>query len=79
MTKPKHAGGRPRLYRRDMCDRLIEAMDDSPTTASDYTSQPQLIQTQGNPLSLRSHHLFPYKSDDGQLPSLLWKPPYVSI
>ena len=26
MTKPKHAGGRPTLYRREMCDRLVEAM-----------------------------------------------------
>ena len=26
MTKPRHAGGRPTLYRREMCDRLIEAM-----------------------------------------------------
>ena len=26
MAKPKHAGGRPTLYRREMCDRLIEAM-----------------------------------------------------
>ena len=26
MTKLKHAGGRPTLYRREMCDRLIEAM-----------------------------------------------------
>jgi hypothetical protein len=26
MTKLKHPGGRPTLYRREMCDRLIEAM-----------------------------------------------------
>ena len=26
MTKLKHAGGRPTLYRREMCDRLVEAM-----------------------------------------------------
>jgi hypothetical protein len=26
MTKPKHAGGRPKLYRREMCDLLVEAM-----------------------------------------------------
>jgi hypothetical protein len=26
MTRPKHAGGRPTLYRREMCDRLVEAM-----------------------------------------------------
>jgi hypothetical protein len=26
MTKPKHPGGRPTLYRREMCDRLVEAM-----------------------------------------------------
>ena len=26
MTKPKHAGGRPTLYRREMGDRLVEAM-----------------------------------------------------
>ena len=26
MTKPKHAGGRPTLYRREMCDRLVNAM-----------------------------------------------------
>jgi hypothetical protein len=26
MTKFKHAGGRPTLYRREMCDRLVEAM-----------------------------------------------------
>ena len=26
MTKPKHAGGRPTLYRRELCDRLVEAM-----------------------------------------------------
>jgi hypothetical protein len=26
MTKSKHAGGRPTLYRREMCDRLVEAM-----------------------------------------------------
>jgi transposase-like protein len=26
MTKAKHAGGRPTLYRREMCDRLVEAM-----------------------------------------------------
>jgi hypothetical protein len=26
VTKPKHAGGRPTLYRREMCDRLVEAM-----------------------------------------------------
>jgi hypothetical protein len=26
MTKPKHAGGRPTLYRREMCDRLVDAM-----------------------------------------------------
>jgi hypothetical protein len=26
MTKPKHAGGRPKLYRREMCDRRVEAM-----------------------------------------------------
>jgi phage terminase small subunit len=26
MTKPKHAGGRPTLYRREMCDRLVGAM-----------------------------------------------------
>jgi phage terminase small subunit len=26
MTKVKHAGGRPTLYRREMCDRLVEAM-----------------------------------------------------
>jgi hypothetical protein len=26
MTKPKHAGGRPTLYRREMCDRLANAM-----------------------------------------------------
>jgi hypothetical protein len=26
MTKPKHAGGRPTLYHREMCDRLVEAM-----------------------------------------------------
>jgi hypothetical protein len=26
MKKPKHAGGRPTLYRREMCERLVEAM-----------------------------------------------------
>jgi hypothetical protein len=26
MTKRKHAGGRPTLYRREMCDRLVDAM-----------------------------------------------------
>jgi hypothetical protein len=26
MTKAKHPGGRPTLYRREMCDRLVEAM-----------------------------------------------------
>jgi hypothetical protein len=26
MTKLKHPGGRPTLYRREMCDRLVEAM-----------------------------------------------------
>jgi hypothetical protein len=26
MTKPKHAGGRPTLYRHEMCDRLVDAM-----------------------------------------------------
>jgi hypothetical protein len=26
MTNSKHPGGRPTLYRREMCDRLIEAM-----------------------------------------------------
>ena len=26
MTKFKHAGGRPTLYRHEMCDRLVEAM-----------------------------------------------------
>jgi hypothetical protein len=26
MTKAKHAGGRPKLYRREMCARLVEAM-----------------------------------------------------
>jgi hypothetical protein len=26
MTKPKHAGGRPKLYRREMCGLLVEAM-----------------------------------------------------
>ena len=26
MTKAKHAGGRPTLYRLEMCDRLVEAM-----------------------------------------------------
>jgi hypothetical protein len=26
MTKLKHPGGRPTLYRREVCDRLIEAM-----------------------------------------------------
>jgi hypothetical protein len=26
VTKPNHAGGRPTLYRREMCDRLVEAM-----------------------------------------------------
>jgi hypothetical protein len=26
MTKPKHPGGRPTLYRREMCDRLVNAM-----------------------------------------------------
>jgi phage terminase small subunit len=26
MTKPKHAGGRPTHYRREMCDRLVDAM-----------------------------------------------------
>jgi hypothetical protein len=26
MAKLKHAGGRPTLYRREMCDRLVEAM-----------------------------------------------------
>ena len=26
MTKRKHAGGRPTLYRREMCHRLVEAM-----------------------------------------------------
>jgi hypothetical protein len=26
MTMAKHAGGRPTLYRREMCDRLVEAM-----------------------------------------------------
>ena len=31
MTKPKHAGGRPTLYRREMCDRLVEAMADGLT------------------------------------------------
>jgi hypothetical protein len=26
MAKLKHAGGRPTLYRREMCDRLVDAM-----------------------------------------------------
>jgi hypothetical protein len=26
MTKLKHAGRRPTLYRREMCDRLVEVM-----------------------------------------------------
>jgi hypothetical protein len=26
VTKAKHPGGRPTLYRREMCDRLIKAM-----------------------------------------------------
>jgi hypothetical protein len=26
MTTPKHAGGRPTLYRREMCDQLVDAM-----------------------------------------------------
>jgi hypothetical protein len=26
MTKAKHPGGRPTLYRREMCDRLVDAM-----------------------------------------------------
>ena len=26
MTTAKHGGGRPTLYRREMCDRLVEAM-----------------------------------------------------
>src|SRR5437660_3198634 len=26
MTKLKHAGGRPTLYRREMCARLVDAM-----------------------------------------------------
>jgi hypothetical protein len=31
MTKPKHPGGRPTLYRREMCGRLVEAMADGLT------------------------------------------------
>ena len=31
MTKAKHAGGRPTLYRREMCDRLVNAMSDGLT------------------------------------------------
>ena len=28
MTKHKHAGGRPSLYRRELCDRLVRAMSE---------------------------------------------------
>jgi len=28
MTNHKHAGGRPTLYRRELCDRLVEAMSE---------------------------------------------------
>jgi transposase len=31
MTKLKHPGGRPTLYRREMCDRLVKAMADGLT------------------------------------------------
>jgi hypothetical protein len=26
MTRPKHAGGRPKLYRHEMCDQFVDAM-----------------------------------------------------